>query len=128
MVLMIIIIIIITSLFQEGNTISTKLIALAALKSLQVCTNRQVVQEKRKKKGKELCIHIHVNYTRMLITQIHINYAHILITRMPRYTQQNGKPMHILAHTVIYIPKLENKPTHQYPLSHTYPNAPKQNK
>ena len=39
---LIIIIIIIKSLFQEGNTISTKLISLAALKYIQTYTNKQL--------------------------------------------------------------------------------------
>ena len=42
---LIIIIIIIKTLFHEGNTISTKLISLAALKYLQILTIEQMDNE-----------------------------------------------------------------------------------
>ena len=52
-----IIILLIKTLFQEYSTISTKLIFLATLKYLQVCTNRQGEQKRRKKMHRALHTH-----------------------------------------------------------------------
>ena len=90
-------IIIIKTLFQEGNTISTKLISLEALKYLHICANRQVVQEGRKK-CTELCIHIHVNYTHILVMHLHINYTYKLIKHAQIHTATLQTSPHTRTH------------------------------